>query len=605
MKIAILIAGEYREFAIAHKSWTFLNWPDVDCYFSTWAENYRVFPDIKINQIRETVTVEDIHSLIRVVDLDVKELDDNTRSSKCTTWKMIDRWKSALSLLKKSNIHYDRVILIRPDIALEYDEELFKNFVYESSASDNDLYGLTYTDLNTPFPLKERGQMCDLMLLGTQNSILKLLDLPTDEFFSIENGAIKYAQVDVHNYLAKFCLVAYDRFLNMPIKDQCIVRTNCRTLVNPSFYEYKLKAKEWWEIKYKKFFSMGENVWDYGLYHRTHPECIRHREFTTTEINLWEKFEATWLSISMRAGMPWCDPDTEERYLRRVADKANKNEITYGPTEINYNFNSFGFRTDSGPQEFEDVGDNPCMLVGGCSITEGTGLPEHHLWHSFLYNKITEEVGRPIAKFNLGKGGISIGAIIRYIYISIEHYNLKPDMVYILLPTIHRVELISKLNNGFIYHHIPNQPVPGGADPELIDAIKHADRNTNYRSMYHDCFKNLLLLKWFLAAKNIPWFFSFWADDFDKDCIKHNMGINEKDVNLPPELMQHYIRAVMKYMPDLKLRAPEACIFPHTIARDYAHFGPNSHVDLANIIYDKLLEKEDFKQVLNKWRKYD
>ena len=142
MKIAVLIAGEYREFAIAHKFWTFLSWPDVDCYFATWKHSLLVQVDTPLDDplppINEIITAEQIRSLIKVVDLDIT---DRSESAKMyyVGWSMIERWKSAISLMQKSGTQYDRVILIRPDLALSYDEDMFRQFIRDI---DDSLYSV-------------------------------------------------------------------------------------------------------------------------------------------------------------------------------------------------------------------------------------------------------------------------------------------------------------------------------------------------------------------------------------------------------------------------------------------------------------------------------
>lgn len=599
MKIAVLISGEYREFPIAHKFWTFLSWPDVDCYFATWKYSFATQADISIESPKELITPDQIHNYIKVVDFDISERVV-TDQKYYTGWAMINRWNTAISLMQKSGIHYDRVILIRPDLALEYEEEVFKKFVYEVIDNDNNIYGMTSSILGKPVPLATEGRMNDVILIGTQNSITKLTQLPIEEFFQPDNSYMPKV-VEIHSYLARHCSVIYENLFNMPIREQCVVRNNCRTLINPTYNDCKLKAKAWWEEKLKLFYWMGENIWDYDAYNKKYPNLIKKRSYKSNSINLWNNFDFRPWSTSPPGGWKWAIPDTEEVYLRNSVDKNKKHETTYGKTDIIYEFNSLGFRTCNGPQEFEDILDTPLLLVGGCSVTEGIGLPERHIWHSFLYNALMKNAKRPIAKVNLGKGGISIDSIIRYVYVAIEHYNLHPDMVYLLLPPVHRKELIVSNNNTFVFHYIPGQPIPVDVDYSLAETIKSLDKNNNYRQMYHDCFRSLLLIKWFLASKNIPFFFSFWNDDFNKDIIKQDTQItNDDDCDIPRELSYNYVPVRIKDDCDI---IKDDWSLPQTIARDYAHFGPNSHRDISQQMHDKLLEKEDFIKILRKWEK--
>ena len=58
----------------------------------------------------------------------------------------------------------------------------------------------------------------------------------------------------------------------------------------------------------------------------------------------------------------WADSDTEEQY-NKVKDR-----VPYGPNDITYKYNNYGFRCD----DFTDWRENPIrILFAGCSMTEG------------------------------------------------------------------------------------------------------------------------------------------------------------------------------------------------------------------------------------------
>ena len=146
MKIAVLIAGEYREFPIAHKFWNFLKWPNIDCYFATWDKSIFVNKNSAIPDIVETVTMSSITEFIHVIDADIAESTPIPING-TTAYKQINRWKSAIQLLINSNKKYDRVILIRPDIALDYDEGFLKKFMEENNGDllfDSDAVNTTF-----------------------------------------------------------------------------------------------------------------------------------------------------------------------------------------------------------------------------------------------------------------------------------------------------------------------------------------------------------------------------------------------------------------------------------------------------------------------------
>lgn len=588
MKIAVLIAGEFREFAIAHTFWTFLKWPEIDCYFSTWNESIAVPEDCSKSPIIEYITAEMIHEYINPIAIDISVKAESGEINKAG-W-MINRWKTAISLMIKTQNHYDRVILIRPDIALEYDEDRLRCFIVEMSTDDQDLYGINSGKLDEGFPLRTVGKMSDLMLLGSYNSVIKLMGLPQEELHT--------DIVDIHSYLAKHCSVIYKRYMNVPIPRQCIVRHNCRGTAPLSFKECRLKAKIWWERVNKGFFSMGDNSWGEVNESRIVP-LIHHK---TNDLNLWDKLDyVTWKECE--SSLFWKTADTYERFIKNKADNT-KTDITYNEYEIVYRYNSHGFRCpDFGPQEVGEFKGYPTMLIGGCSVTEGIGLPENHIWHSFLRNLLLQHTSLPIANFNTGKGGKSIDAITRYIYFTIEHTELQPDMVYLLLPPIMRQEVIvcNERYEPVIWDFLPAIPLTTITDSSIKLVYENRTRVTNYRQWYHECFRNLLLLKWFLAAKNIPLFFSFWADDFNEATIKSLMATDNMvgTPNIPKELLSHYIPGGIS---GEQYILPKNRPFKQSIARDHMHFGPNSHFNLANDIHDKLLGNADFNNVLNKWK---
>ncbi len=584
MKLAVLIAGEFREFAIAHKFWSFLKWPGIDCYFSTWSESVvrPIGSKGEIGTYRESVTADQIKSYIKVVDSDIADKESHKEIN--TAGWMINRWKAAINLMVKSKVQYDRVILLRPDIALDYDEETFKTFILESSADPNDLYGINSGPLNERFPLEANGKMSDLMMFGSLSSLTKLLDLPQCELQS--NPA------DIHSFLAKHCNQIFTRYMNIPIPRQCIVRNNCRGLDELSFTQCNLKSKDWWECTNKVFYSMDENNW--GQIPTKTRVINQHK---SASINLWDKYDLNiWSECSH--SIAWNAPDSEYVFIKNKS--ISTSEITYGENDITYNYNSYGFRVKNiGPTEIEDMTEYPTLLVGGCSVTEGIGLPENHIWHSFLVENMIHDAKKPIAKYNVGKGGKSIDAVTRYVYTTIEHNKLQPDLVYLLLPPVMRQEVILLDDNDqwFLWDYMPSVEPNMYSSSSIKTTYDSLTRSTNYRQMYHDCFTNLLLLKWFLNSKNIPWFFSFWSDEFSKKLIKDFIApASSDDCDIPSELLPNYIPA--KITQDKYLSAK---VFNQTIARDYMHYGPNSHHDLAKNIYSQLREKQEYKIVTEKW----
>ena len=124
-------------------------------------------------------------------------------------------------------------------------------------------------------------------------------------------------------------------------------------------------------------------------------------------------------------------------------------------TEIQYRFNSQGFRCD----EFND---RPCAIALGCSHTQGTGLTESDAWPS----KLSQQLGLHV--WNLGVSGAAYDTVFRLAQFYIPF--LKPQFVFVLEPPRTRLEYradgrykiaavtnsFPELDNAFIKHWFLN-----------------------------------------------------------------------------------------------------------------------------------------------------
>lgn len=586
MKIAILIAGEYRQCDIAHKFWSFLNWPDVDCYFATWSTSHTISMHTPYTPDIDLITEERIRNIIPNAVIDLGDPGDGSMRQ-FTADRMLNRWKKSITMMRDSGIIYDRVILVRTDIALKYDDAIFKNFMYTHPMTDSALHGITCSgDIDVDQNISSLGFMSDLSLFGTYNGILKLLEI----------ADVPPGMCDIHSFLAQEYIKIYEKFFNSPIDNQCIVRSNCATLVDPTFDDCNRGAKEWWETRYKKYVRLIPNVWNSA--NCPNLSAVEPNPINSAAVNLWNRYDFSPWPESNKA-LSWNSPDDPARYIKNKNNIVNKNHVTYEPRDITYHYDNYGFRkSEPEPSSMTDpeTSEYPSLLVAGCSITEGIGLPENHIWHSLLVNHhLHVHAKKPILKFNLGKGGTGISSVTRYVYNTIQHRNFSPDMVYLLLPPVSRQELIVDEPNLSIWDMMPNLPPPA-SDYVKAELFRNFS-TTNYRQQLHQCFQNLLLIKWLLHSKNIPWFFSTWSHDL---FINTRLPISEIDSAFPEELMEHYIPVKFNYSDSYVPDTSKA--FPQTIGRDYMHPGPNSHMDLSKQIYSKLLQKNAFAKIILKWK---
>ncbi len=128
--------------------------------------------------------------------------------------------------------------------------------------------------------------------------------------------------------------------------------------------------------------------------------------------------------------------DTFEKY-----EKNSKNlSWYYCNKEIQYNYNSFGYRT----KEFEDL-NNDYFISFGCSNTEGIGLEQNTIWCELLSIELNLDL------FNLGMG--SSGIDFQYMNTVILQKKIietgkKPKLVVYLWPSQERT-CFGYYENGF------------------------------------------------------------------------------------------------------------------------------------------------------------
>jgi hypothetical protein len=131
----------------------------------------------------------------------------------------------------------------------------------------------------------------------------------------------------------------------------------------------------------------------------------------------------------------WLSTDSQLLYNNHCHDPKQRARLEqagwYPYTEINYQFNSHGFRTD----EFDS---SPRILTLGCSYTQGIGLHRNQTWPELLAVQLEKQV------WNLGVGGGSLDTCFRLLEYWIEHLNIQA--VVVLAPELSRVEVV--LNNS-------------------------------------------------------------------------------------------------------------------------------------------------------------
>jgi len=120
----------------------------------------------------------------------------------------------------------------------------------------------------------------------------------------------------------------------------------------------------------------------------------------------------------------WTSSDTEEQYNKV------KNTVAYGPEDITYKYNNYGFRCD----DFGSWEAYPYRIVfAGCSMTEGIGVALEDLWAKQMHQMICDKLQVQIPYWNIATAGAGIDHMIRYLY-NLKNL-LKPQIIISYLPS--------------------------------------------------------------------------------------------------------------------------------------------------------------------------
>ena len=316
---------------------------------------------------------------------------------------------------------------------------------------------------------------------------------------------------------------------------------------------------------------------------------------TAIDLNFWDDYNFGYLKSISNKVEQWNGPDCEETF-KKV--EKNPKFTTYGKSDFFYVRNSHGFRSENFDNE-----DDVKVLYAGCSLTEGVGLPAEHTWAYFVNSAIGAELGRKLKMYNIGYGGFSIDSIVRFTYLTIKNGIFKPDVVLLLLPSITRNEILFQniYNQTQMYNFIST--FDNVSEPQL--RIIHENQMKAFipTQRLHETFRNLLFLKEFLDAREIPFFFQTWDNtrlDFGKNMF---LGFSDAlSIAAPKDLRQHIVPSTMIFDFD-KVATKYPQPFKQNIGRDGMHPGPNSHWNFSKEFYAGLQKKEAFKKVFEKWKK--
>ena len=243
MKVAVIIAGMYREFETALLSWTFLKFLDHDVYFSTWGTSIEENETLGYN-LTEIVNEGRIEKVIKPIQYCIDPpdvIDWVATKNEPNLHKMFYKWYTGIEMLINSKKKYDAVILIRPDLFTEIDESVFTGFL--RTLKDHVYYtpGAVFTYKNA-YGIDTIG-INDQLVIGTQQTISSMVSM-----FDETSGD---APKDVHSWLCDWFIAHGEVGDIRGLKKSCIIRHNSRGKLG-DFTLYNTDAAKWWETRYKK-----------------------------------------------------------------------------------------------------------------------------------------------------------------------------------------------------------------------------------------------------------------------------------------------------------------------------------------------------------------
>lgn len=279
-----------------------------------------------------------------------------------------------------------------------------------------------------------------------------------------------------------------------------------------------------------------------------------------------------------------CDGDVLDLEVNKsVRDKF----VTYGPDDITYERNQYGFRS----KEFSEINENDFnILFMGCSFTQGTGLPANHTWASFLVDRLQGLTKRKIEAFSIAKGGAGIDSQAMYLNWLLST-GFTPDLILCLVPSIHRHYHVSGGNNG-LWHTFSSIPNFVPNNNHELNARKQLNSLYREPQAAYKALTNMNFISLLAQSKGITMAHSTWCPEYDSVIKKSNeLGFNLSD-SYVGDIGFVDLRSLDHYTVEAK------GMFKQTMGRDYLHWGPRPHYAAANRLADILIRTHHIEELI-------
>ena len=187
--------------------------------------------------------------------------------------------------------------------------------------------------------------------------------------------------------------------------------------------------------------------------------------------------------------LKWFSTDDSINYI-----KTSYNE------DINYNFNSYGYRCEEFVEaEFK-------VLTLGCSIAFGNGIPDKSRFGSVFCQLLEKQINKKVFNYNLSWPGVSSDYVARIVTVVVP--IIKPNVVLVNFPYLPRREYFDI--DGNIFQFRPNKK------PNSIKESKFISNFLALSSPYQDAcnlFKNYILIDSICKQNNAVFLYSVSNSD--------------------------------------------------------------------------------------------
>lgn len=283
--------------------------------------------------------------------------------------------------------------------------------------------------------------------------------------------------------------------------------------------------------------------------------------------------------------------DNEKAYRDNIRSPIASNHVSFSSTDFSYTYNSHGYRCPEFDKTDIDV------LYAGCSFTEGEGLPLEYVWTSQLNSMIETEYGVNPGLVSVARGGLSPSGITRRIYGAFEDLKLRPKLVLVLFPSIFRDEFtIKNFDKYYAFDYVPSY-IPPTLDRDQKKFLMHYEETVRVSNVVNDFFKNIVLIDSICRTYGAEFRFSCW-----QGMVPINELVNRNVDDLPAkyltwdktgilldELLADYMPPSVshKYLGERFVHRDYEVetVYEQTIARDYAHPGPNPQLRFAKQMF--------------------